>query len=422
MDRQPPASIELRRQVAGLFSPLPGTHVPVRVGAEVELLVLDRRSPDGRGVVAVDRLRSILATDPGLVTEARFSFEPGGQLELSPLPAATPQQLGATLRRLVDRTDALLARHGIGIDSRPVDSWRTADQLGLQTPADRYVVMQRHFDSIGPAGRQMMRRTASLQINVDWLPAGAGRRQWLLANLAGPALGMAFGRPAAEVNGETRLEIWQSVDPSRTGFDGAQVDPFDPAAAYARFALAAEAMCLAREAERNSRSTSRLPIRTRFEDWARRNAARPDALDVGHHLSTLFPPVRPRGTYFEIRFVDAQPSAWLDVPVALLAVLLSGDDAVRAGLEVVGEDPSRLSTWWAAVVAGDDENLQALAIDLFDVAAGCARTRAAGWLPPGIPDLIDAYADRYLRARPRPPAAVSTRPPRPALVPMGGRG
>ena len=151
MNQEPNAMTELRRQVRRLFAPSADASRK-RVGAEVELLVFDRSAASGHGVVPVDRLSAILATDPRLAAEACFSFEPGGQLELSPAPAASARELLATLRRLIAGTNALLAGHGIGTASRPVDPWRTASELGLQTPAERYVVMQRHLTPSGQPG------------------------------------------------------------------------------------------------------------------------------------------------------------------------------------------------------------------------------------------------------------------------------
>ena len=54
----------------------------------------------------------------------------------------------------------------------------------------------------------------------------------------------------------------------------------------------------------------------------------PDAEDLSTHLTTLFPPVRPRG-WFEVRYLDAQPWPWWPVPMAVLHALL--DDAGAIG-------------------------------------------------------------------------------------------
>ena len=150
--------------------------------------------------------------------------------------------------------------------------------------------MQRHFDSIGPAGRRMMRRTASTQVCLDWWPGGAGLEQWRLLNLAGPFLAAAFARP-----GSDRLATWLAVDPSRTAFDGRLLGGDDPVAAYAEFAAGATAFVEPGE----------------------------------QHLTTLFPPVRPRGRYLEVRFPDVQEDEDIGTLVAVLAALLY-DDTCRA--------------------------------------------------------------------------------------------
>ena len=126
-------------------------------------------------------------------------------------------------------------------------------------------------------------------------------------------------------------------------------------------------------------------------------AARPDPTDVAHHLSTLFPPVRPRGRYLEIRFCDAQPADWLDVPISVLAVLLGQAQATREALELVGSDTANLADRWAAAADGADPGLRALGLDLLAIASRRGRLGLAGWLPSNGPDLIDDYARRYLR-------------------------
>lgn len=381
----------LDRRVEDLFRPN-GSRESRRVGAELELLTYDMRAIGGHGVVPAARLRGILASDAQLSAEARFSLEPGGQLELSPTPSASARLLADDLRSLVARTRTLLENHGIGLAAIPVDPWRTADDLELQTPSARYLSMQRHFDVIGPAGRQMMRRTASFQICLDLYPGLTGRRQWLLANLAGPALAAAFTRPTASGSDENRLSIWQSVDPSRTGRMGSQVEIDQPARAYAAFARLAEAIPI----DRDDGSVADLPFRLPLGQWISRGLARPDAPDIDHHLSTLFPPVRPR-RYLEIRYIDAQPDAWLDVPVTLFTTLLYDASARDQALEVVGGEPTVLADWWSRAAADPaDHGLRHLAVELLAIGARRARALEPGSLPSHGPDLIEEYATRLL--------------------------
>jgi glutamate--cysteine ligase len=66
--------------------------------------------------------------------------------------------------------------------------------------------------------------------------------------------------------------------------------------------------------------------------------------DIAYHLTTLFPPVRPRG-WLELRMIDALPDPWWRVPVAVAAALVDDTEAVAAAGPVAGR-------WWPAARAG----------------------------------------------------------------------
>jgi glutamate--cysteine ligase len=70
-----------------------------------------------------------------------------------------------------------------------------------------------------------------------------------------------------------------------------------------------------------------------FDDWlgAGHELGWPDVADLDYHLTTLFPPVRPRG-WFELRFLDAVPEPWWRV-AAVAATLSLDDDACSAAVE-----------------------------------------------------------------------------------------
>ena len=70
------------------------------------------------------------------------------------------------------------------------------------------------------------------------------------------------------------------------------------------------------------------PGRT-FHDWVEDPDDPPGEDDLATHMTTLFPPVRPRG-WFEVRYLDAQPWRWWPVPVAVLHALLDDPAATEA--------------------------------------------------------------------------------------------
>jgi glutamate--cysteine ligase len=164
----------------------------------------------------------------------------------------------------------------------------------------------------------MMRQTASTQLCLDWWAGGAGLEQWRLLNLAGPSLAAVFARSSGP---DSRLATWLAVDPTRTAFDDRLVAGSDPVVAYAQFAAGA------------------VPI------------ASPD--DVEQHLTTLFPPIRPRGRYLEVRFLDVQPTARIELVATVLATLVHDDECRVRALEVVAGVVGQLAETWERAARGD---------------------------------------------------------------------
>ncbi|HEY2443829.1 MAG TPA: ergothioneine biosynthesis glutamate--cysteine ligase EgtA [Streptosporangiaceae bacterium] len=332
------------------------TGPPGRVGVELEWLVRDLRDPLLR--VPADRIRQAVASlseDAHAVLPGggRLTTEPGGQLEVSSAPAADIggciDAAGEDLAALRDVTGAAglqLAGHGID----PVRPPRRV----LNLP--RYAAMEEFFDRRGPWGREMMCNTASIQVCLDAGHDQPGpddfRSRWRLAHAIGPVLVSAFAnspRRGGRVSGwrSTRQAVWSRLDPGRTrpppGAEPARAsngngrrddDGFDPRAAWICYALDAEIMCIRRD---DPAGWSAPPGLT-FRDWLRgAGERRPTAEDLTYHLSTLFPPVRPRG-HLELRMIDAQPADGWVVPLAVAAALLSDPqvaDAAMAAAEPV---------------------------------------------------------------------------------------
>lgn len=301
-------------EVARLFRP---RHRTTRVAVEQELFALDLFNGSS---AAPDRVRRAAA---GRAYEPWLAFEPGGQVELSLPPAASAREAGDLL---VAATGALardLQGGGVVLASLPVRATDPATPRHLRTP--RYDAMERHLDTVGPAGRRMMRATASTQPCLDWWPGRAGLEQWRVLLLAAPFIAAATARSSGPTG---RLTTWLAVDPGRTAFDDRLLHGDDPVAAYAAFASAA----------------------TPFVDGA-------DA-----HLSTLFPPVRPRGSYLEVRFPDAQPTRRVGALLHALAALLYDDTRRRTALASLSGEQRRLAEHWAAAAAGTGDVERGLAL------------------------------------------------------------
>lgn len=321
---------EVVAEVAKLFRR--GEVRSVRVGLEHELVAVDQCG----GSVPIDHLRRATS---GSTYAGHLGFEPGGQVELSLPPAPDARLAAARLHEEVEALRADCAAVGVELLDDPVDV--RDGEVPLQLVSERYRSMQRHFDTIGPAGRRMMRRTASTQVCLDWWPGTDGLAQWRLLNLAGPFLAAAFARSTGP---RSRLATWLAVDPGRTAFDDRLLDGPCPVAAYGDLAATARPF---------------LPGR-----------------DVAAHLTTLFPPVRPRGTYLEVRFLDAQPVAEVGDVAGVLSALLYDDELRANALGQLESEASQLARLWRGAALGDPL-IRARGRALAD-AARAASSRTAG--------------------------------------------
>ncbi|GGK02342.1 glutamate--cysteine ligase EgtA [Pilimelia anulata] len=257
----------------------------------------------------------------------RVTVEPGGQVEISTPPYADLDELLAATDADLAHLADLVGRHGLALGRSGLDPHRPPHPV-LASP--RYDAMAAAYARSGPAGGIMMRSTAGLQVCLDAGDRSEAAERWRLAHLLGPPLLAAFatadrhaGRPTGRAS--ARMCAWLDIDVGRTDpvWTVAAAD-VPPATAWAAYALAAPLLCLRRPG-----GDWTAPPGTTFADWIEGALpGPPTTADLEYHLSTLFPPVRPRG-YLEIRYLDAQPAdAWAPPVLALCALLAT--PAIRA--------------------------------------------------------------------------------------------
>jgi glutamate--cysteine ligase len=277
-------------------------------------------------------LRPVLARPlPG---KSRITVEPGGQVELSTTPH----------RRVDDALDALeqdreelalrLAGRGWVMVDDALDLTRPPRRI-LAEP--RYRCMEAFFDSCGPAGRWMMCNTAALQVNVSHDRADPAAR-WHLVHRLGPVLLAVFAcSPGIDSGGHQwaslRQGIWSAIDPARTR----PVATGDPGLAWLDYALTTDIL-LIRDADSAQAQQPGIP----FGRWMAGDTAHraPTVEDLRYHLTTLFPPVRPRG-WLELRMIDALPAAVREVATLVVAAALHP----RAAADLRSWLPDT-SGWW----------------------------------------------------------------------------
>ncbi|WP_433047233.1 ergothioneine biosynthesis glutamate--cysteine ligase EgtA [Dactylosporangium sp. CS-033363] len=313
------------------------TGPPAAVGVELEFTVHQCDDP----AVPLDPSRlcqalgdhappTLRADSPALPLRhgGAVTLEPGGQVEISSRPFASLTELHTAVGAEIEQLTALLAGAGLVLGDTGADPHRPPRRL-LSTP--RYDAMEAAFERRGVAGKIMMCSTAGLQVCLDPGPEGELAERWAAVNALGPPLLALFansGRFAGVDTGwaSARQRAWRGIDPSRTRQVGTGGEP---SADWADYALHAKLLCV-----RRADGAWNAPAGVTFADWIRGALdTRPTYADLDYHLSTLFPPVRPRG-YLEIRYLDTQPGrAWF-APAALLHALLADPGTVSRVLEL----------------------------------------------------------------------------------------
>ncbi|MBX6769008.1 MAG: hypothetical protein IRY90_17975, partial [Actinomadura rubrobrunea] len=230
--------------------------------------------------------------------------------------------------------------------------------------------------------------SASVQVCLDiGADAADADRRWRLAHALGPVLVAAFANSPVRAGRRTGLRstrqaVWAALDPCRTGPVLRPGADGDPAEAWARYALDARVMVM----RTDDGGWVADPGMT-FREWL--DGGRPTLDDLVYHLSTLFPPVRPRG-WLELRMIDALPGAYWAVPVAVATALL--DDARASAVAEAATEP--VADQWdaAARSALADPDLAKATRACFHAALDALPRLGAGHLIP----LVEEYTSRYV--------------------------
>ena len=356
------------------------------IGLELEWPVYRHDDLAARpGIDDISRLEGTVLPAGG-----RISFEPGGQVELSTAPA---RRVGLALHAAeadARALDAHMQAAGFVCETLAVDTRRLPQRV-LERP--RYEAMERFFAEQGSAGAWMMCNTASTQVNISHDQLNPHQR-WYTMHLIAPVLIASFANsPGCDANGQhwssLRQGIWASIDPPRT--HPVRTDQA-PEQAWEQYALGADVMFIPAEPG-DGHSGSAVRPGLPFGRWMADGhlAGWPTIEDYRYHLTTLFPPVRPRG-WLELRVLDALPG-WLRNAAVLIVAAACTADASR---ELHRRLPDTRGLWLAAARYGLTHPLLASAARvLTEVAAdnlGCVTsdTRHA--------QLLDEFAACYVHA------------------------
>jgi glutamate--cysteine ligase len=303
----------------GTYEPLP-YHGPRSVRAVLDALVerfgwLPESEYPGGEVISLKR------------ADASITLEPGAQLELSGAPFSSIHEIHDEWAQHIEELREVGEPLGIAWLGLGFHPFARQDDLPW-VPKLRYGVMRDYLPTRGSMGLDMMRRTSTVQANLDFSSEADAMRKLRVAMALSPIVTAMFansplyeGAPSGERT--RRGLVWLHTDPDRTGllpFLWGGKASFE---GYVEWALDVPMFLVKRGAKvvHNTGQTFRSFMR---DGYAGTHAT---AEDWFAHLGTVFPEVRLKKT-IELRGADSLPYALTPSLAALAKGLFYDDQAL----------------------------------------------------------------------------------------------
>ena len=396
------APLETRADLVAVFANGEKPREAWRIGTEHEKFVFrlrDRRAPSWGepggirdllmgftrfGWEPVEEGGNIIALSGA---DGGISLEPAGQLELSGAPLRTIHETCAEVGRHLFQCRELGEAIGLGFLGLGFHPTATRAELPVM-PKGRYAIMLRHMPKVGRLGLDMMLRTCTTQVNLDYASEADMVRKFRVSLALQPVATALFanspfteGRP----NGfrSYRAHVWTDTDPARTGMLPFVFEAGFGYERYADYALDVPMYFVFREgryidcagASFRAFMDGRLP---------QLPGERPTLGDWKDHLSTAFPEVRMK-SFLEMRGADGGPQGRICALPALWVGLLYDSAALDAAWDLVkgwtieDREALRLAAPRHGLAAPSPcgRDLRALALDVLAIAEEGLQRRAA---------------------------------------------
>ncbi|MGE3293209.1 MAG: glutamate--cysteine ligase [Geminicoccaceae bacterium] len=266
-----------------------------------------------------------------------ISLEPGGQFELSGAPLETLHQTCCEVHTHLDEVKKVAEPLGIGMLGMGFQpKWRREDVSWM--PKGRYKIMREYMPKVGKLGLDMMLRTCTVQVNLDFASEADMVRKFRVSMALQPVATALFanspfveGRPVGYLS--YRSQIWSDTDNGRSGILPFAFEHGMGFERYVDWVLDVPMYFVYRDGQYIDASGQS------FRDFmAGRLPALPGELptisDWSDHLTTAFPEVRLK-RYLEMRGADAGSWRALCGLPALWTGLLYADSALDAAAELV---------------------------------------------------------------------------------------
>lgn len=268
---------------------------------------------------------------------ANVSLEPGGQFELSGAPLRTTLEVGAELQQHLDEVRSIADPMGVrfmGIGAAPEWSHDTMPVM----PKGRYRLMTDYMGRVGTHGTQMMYRTSTVQVNLDYSSEADMVKKLRVALALQPVATALFASSPffdGKLNGHKswRSRIWRGLDDSRTGMLPFAFDEGMGFQAYVDWVLDVPMYFVYRDGKYiNALGQS-------FRDFLNGKlpalpGEKPTLSDWADHMTTVFPEARVK-KYIEMRGADCGDQAHIAALPAFWVGLMYDQTALDAAWDMV---------------------------------------------------------------------------------------
>lgn len=313
---------------------------------------------------------------------ANISLEPGGQFELSGAPLASLHDTRAELENHLAEVNGIAGPLGIRFMSVGAAPEWTHDQMPVM-PKGRYRLMTDYMGRVGTHGTQMMYRTCTVQVNLDYASEADMVKKLRVALALQPVATALFasspffdGKPNGHMSWRSR--IWRGLDDSRTGMLPFAFQDGMGFQRYIDWVLDVPMYFV----YRNGKYINALGQSFRAflkGELPALPGEKPTLSDWADHMTTVFPEARVK-RYIEMRGADAGdlphlvalPAFWVGLMYDQTALdaawdLVKGfDDTTRQGLRVAAS---------VSALAGEAEGVKL--IDLARAAVGLSHAGLA---------------------------------------------
>jgi len=275
-----------------------------------------------------------LADPKGL---ANISLEPGGQFELSGAPLETVHDTCAEVNEHIGQVREVGDQLGIGflgLGASP--KWTRAETPVM--PKGRYNIMAPYMDRVGRYGRDMMFRTCTVQVNLDFgSEADMVKKLRVSVALQPVATALFANSPFLEgkPNGylSFRSEVWTDTDKARSGMLPFAFEPGMGFERYVDYALDVPMYFIMRDGKfvNTAGESFRKFLQGKLPQLP---GEKPTMKDWADHLTTIFPEVRLK-KYLEMRGCDSGPTRRLCALPGLFVGLLYDEEALEGAWQLV---------------------------------------------------------------------------------------